>query len=104
MRNSSTESDRRYRKAVEFGQNGVGRLCPDERFGTIVVLSEVGVDSGLQVGRRAKDTATDALSGHLGNRVDHLAGATLVESDGARAGPMSHDPNGTLAAAQPSTQ
>jgi len=60
---------RRYRKAVEFGQNGVGGLCPDERFGTIVVLSDVGVDSGLQVGDRAKDTATDALSGHLGKEV-----------------------------------
>jgi hypothetical protein len=75
MRNACTESDRRYRKAVEFGQNSVRGLCPDERFGTIVVLREVGVDSGLQVGDRAKDTATDALSG-----------------DGARAGPMSHDP------------
>jgi hypothetical protein len=43
--------------------------CPDEGFGVGVVLGEISVDGGLQVGNRAKDAAADALAGDLGKEV-----------------------------------
>ena len=54
---------------MECGHNGLGGLGPDEGFGNAVVLGEIGVDSGLQVGNRAEDTASDALPRHLGEEV-----------------------------------
>jgi hypothetical protein len=38
-----TGSNRRYRQAVEFGQDGVGGFGPDERFGAGIVFGEIGV-------------------------------------------------------------
>jgi hypothetical protein len=58
-----------YRAAVEFSQNNVGGFGPDERFGAGIVLGEISIDSGLQVGDRAEYPAADALAGHLGEEV-----------------------------------
>ena len=44
-------------------------MGPDEGFGAGIVLSEISVDGGLQVGDRAKDAAADALARHLGEEV-----------------------------------
>jgi hypothetical protein len=61
--------------------------------------------SGQGLGfERARDTVVPALMRTFGRVEIEVPRDSLVESDGARAGPMSHDPNGTLAAAQPSTQ
>jgi hypothetical protein len=58
----------------------------------------------VEVFERARDTVVPALMRTFGRVEIEVPRDSLVESDGARAGPMSHDPNGTLAAAQPSTQ
>ena len=55
--------------AVEFGQNGLGGFGPDERFRAGIVLGEISIDCGLQVGDRAEDAAAGALAGHLGEKV-----------------------------------
>jgi hypothetical protein len=47
----------------------VGGLGPDEGFGAGIVLGEIGIDGGLQVGDRVEDAAADALPGHLGKEV-----------------------------------
>ncbi len=47
----------------------IGGFGPDEGFGAGIVLGEIGVDGGLQVGDRAEDAAADALPGHLGEEV-----------------------------------
>ena len=54
---------------IELGHNGLGGLGPDERFGASIVLSEISIDGGLQVGDRAEDAAADALPRHLGKEV-----------------------------------
>jgi len=54
-----------YGAAVEFSENGLGGFAPDERFGAGIVLGEISLDGGLQIGDRAKDGAADALPGHL---------------------------------------
>jgi hypothetical protein len=40
-------------------------LVPDKRLGAGIVLGEISIDGGLQVGDRAENAATDALPGHL---------------------------------------
>ena len=50
---------------IEFGHNGLGGLGPDERFGAGIVVGEISIDGGLQVGDRAEDAAADALPRHL---------------------------------------
>src|SRR5437667_2919227 len=57
------------RKTVELGQNGIGGLGPDKWFGSGIVLGEISIDCGLQVGDRAEDAAAGALAGHLGEEV-----------------------------------
>ena len=47
----------------------MGGLGPDEGFGAGIVLGEIGIDGGLQVGDRVEDAAADALPGHLGKEV-----------------------------------
>jgi hypothetical protein len=54
---------------LEFGQDRGGGFGPDERFGAGIVLSEISIDGGLQVGNRAEHAAADALAGHLGREV-----------------------------------
>ena len=54
---------------IEFGHNGLGGLGPDERFGAGIVVGEISIDGGLQVGDRAEDAAADALPGHLREKV-----------------------------------
>ena len=54
---------------VEFGQNGLGGFSADEGFGAGIVLGEIRIDGGLQIGDRAEDAAADALPGHLGKEV-----------------------------------
>ena len=46
----------------------------DKGFGAGIVLDEISVDSGLQVGDRAEDAAADALSRHLRKEVLHGVG------------------------------
>src|SRR3984893_18565799 len=58
----------------------------------------------VEVFERARDTVVPPLMRTFGRVEIQVPRDSLVESDGARPGPMSHDPNGTLAAAQPSTQ
>ena len=53
----------------------------------------------MEVFERARDTVVPALMRTFGRVEIEVPRDSLVESDGARAGPMSHDPNGTLAAA-----
>src|SRR6516165_1741795 len=64
-----SDAFREYRKAVEFGEDGICGLGPDKRFWVSIVLGKIGVDSGLQVDDRAEDAAADALPGHLGEEV-----------------------------------
>jgi hypothetical protein len=49
------------RATVEFCQNGLGILGPDDRFGIGTVLGEISIDRSLQVGDRVQDAAADAL-------------------------------------------
>jgi hypothetical protein len=42
---------------------------PDEGFWAGVVLGEISIDGGLQIGDRAEDAAADALARHLGKEV-----------------------------------
>src|SRR5580704_16738042 len=58
----------------------------------------------VEVFERARDTVVPALMRTFGRVEIEVPRDSLVESDGARPGPMSQVPNGTLAAAQPSTQ
>ena len=44
-------------------------MGPDEGFWAGIVLGEISVDGGLQVGDRAEDAAADALARHLGKEV-----------------------------------
>src|ERR1700756_4475925 len=69
LRTYCTESNGWYRAAVEFDQNGLGRLGPDEGFGAGVVLREISIDGGLQVGNRAENATADALPRHLREKV-----------------------------------
>ena len=57
----------------------------------------------MEVFERARDTVVPALMRTFGRVEIEVPRDSLVESDGARAGPMSHDPNGALAV-QPSRQ
>jgi hypothetical protein len=65
----STDSNRWHRAAVEFGHDGFGRFGPDKGFGAGVLLGEISIDRGLQVGDRAEDAAADALPRYLGKGV-----------------------------------
>jgi hypothetical protein len=64
--------DRIKRMVQDSGRvwpNSVGGFGPDEGFGAGIVLDEMSIDSGLQVGDRVKDAAADALPRHLGKEV-----------------------------------
>src|SRR5215831_64342 len=52
-----TGLNRRYRKTVELGEDDIGRFGPDEWLGIIVVLLQVAVDHGLEVGDRTEHAA-----------------------------------------------
>jgi len=54
---------------VQPGQNDLGGFGPDEGFGAGIVLGQISVDGGLQVGDRAEDAAADARARHLGEEV-----------------------------------
>ena len=60
-----------YRTAVEFGQDSLGGCGPDKGFGAGIVLAEMSIDRGLQVGDRAEEATADALPRHLGEEVVH---------------------------------
>src|SRR6266700_2197376 len=62
-------SNRWYREVVELGHDRLGGFGPDEGFGADIVLSEISIDGGLQVGDRTEDAAADALPGHFGKEV-----------------------------------
>jgi hypothetical protein len=47
---SALSQNKCYRESLELGQNGLGGLGPDERFGAGVVLGGISIDGGLQVG------------------------------------------------------
>ena len=55
--------------AFEFGHNRLGGFGPDKGFGAGIVLGQISIDGGLQVGDRAEDGAADALPRHLGKEV-----------------------------------
>src|SRR5207237_2743040 len=57
------------RAAVEFSQNGLGGFGPDEGLGAGIVLGEIRIDGGLQVGDRAEDAAADVLPGYHGKEI-----------------------------------
>lgn len=46
-----------HRDAVEFGEDAIGGLGPNEGFGIGIVLGQIGVDGGLEVNDRAEDAA-----------------------------------------------
>jgi len=46
--------------ASEFGEDGLGRLGPDEGLGVLVVLFDVAADGVLQVGDGFEHAAADA--------------------------------------------
>ena len=54
---------------MEFCENSIDGLGPDEGFGTGIVLGKIGVDGGLQVSDRAEDAAPDALAGDFGEEI-----------------------------------
>jgi hypothetical protein len=46
-----------------------GGFGPDEGFEAGIVLGEISIDGGLQVGDRTEDAAADTLPGHLREEV-----------------------------------
>ncbi|TMJ63611.1 MAG: hypothetical protein E6G83_16775, partial [Alphaproteobacteria bacterium] len=59
---------RRYRAAVESGQDSVDGFGLDERFGAGIVFGEISIDNSLQVGDRAEYPTADALAVILGTK------------------------------------
>src|SRR5882757_798098 len=53
-------------ETVEFSGDLVGGYSPDEWSGIGILLGQVCVGGGLQIGDRTKDAATDALASHPG--------------------------------------
>jgi hypothetical protein len=53
-----------------LAKNGLGGFGPHERFGAGIVLGEISIDGGLQVGDRVKDAAADALPAGATLRID----------------------------------
>ena len=56
----------RYRQPAELGEDVIGGFGPHEGLGVVVVLLEVTVDGGLEVGGGPEDAAPDALTGEFG--------------------------------------
>jgi hypothetical protein len=63
--------DRARRDAAGLGENGVGRLGPDEGIGLIIVLADVAIDGGLQVGDRAEGAALETAAAERGEEGLH---------------------------------
>ncbi len=63
FRSYCTDSFRRCRQPVEFGEDGFGGLGPDEWLGGLIVRADVAGDGVLQVGHGLEDAAPDAPAG-----------------------------------------
>jgi hypothetical protein len=48
---------------LEFGEDGCGGFCPDERFGGLVVLADVVGDGGFEVGNGLEYAALGGVCG-----------------------------------------
>lgn len=58
-----TDSFRRCRQPVKFGEDGAGGLGPDEGLGGLVVGADVAGDSVLEIGHGLEDAPADASAG-----------------------------------------
>jgi hypothetical protein len=55
--------------AVEFGEDRIGGLGSDERFGMSIVLGQIGVYGAPNVDDRTEAAASNALAGQFGEEV-----------------------------------
>ena len=52
--------------SVDLLYDVIGRFCPDERVGVLVVVLDVLLDRGFKFGDTAEAASTDALVGNIG--------------------------------------
>ena len=48
-------------RTADFGKDFLGGFCPDEGLGMGIVMVEVVVDGGFELGNRGEDAAPDAV-------------------------------------------